>query len=195
MKLSHDKDSPGRGSLQDHLSAMHLLKFELVSAFFTVEALQRSTQHCYHGPMRSRPSSSLCPHLLLADHFQVQSGRSKMDDLLQSCEINSGELGRHFQSLKHLPWPSQRQSFMLTKQLGSVKALLVVRRGLLLEHGRVSFHPCFWPSSQLSNDCQNVLSRWLSGLQLAGHMHPFRWLAHPPHLWPKRAQTQLWRLV
>ena len=57
--------------------------------------------------------------------FQIQCGRSKVDDVLQSCQINSGKLRRHvhFQSQKHMPWPLQGQSFMLTNQLGSVKAL------------------------------------------------------------------------
>ena len=47
--VTRHKDSPGRGSLQDHLSAMHLL-----SALFTVEALQRSTaimDQCVQGPL------------------------------------------------------------------------------------------------------------------------------------------------
>ena len=48
--------------------------------------------------------------------FQIQCGRSQVDDVLQSCQINSGKLRRHvrFQSQKHMPWPlqGQRHSFV-----------------------------------------------------------------------------------
>ena len=57
-----------------------------------------SAQQCCHGPV----SKALLFILPISS-----CARSKVDDLLQSCQINSGKLRRHCQSLKHLPWPLQ----------------------------------------------------------------------------------------
>ena len=78
------------------------------SSFFTFEALQRSS--AVMDQSVQGPPLHFANIFALADYFQIQCGRSKVDDLLQSCQINSGKLRRHFQSLKHTSWPSQKVS-------------------------------------------------------------------------------------
>ena len=80
-----------------------------------------SARHCCHRPTRPRPSSSLCRHPGAGEPL-LDAARWRI--FVQSCQINSRDLRRHSQSLKHLPWASKGQRFMLINQLGSVKALL-----------------------------------------------------------------------
>ena len=138
--------------------------------FFIFEALQRGTaviDQRVQGPLLL-----FADILVLANHFQVQGGRSKVNNFcaklpnqfsgsqntLPKPETSAlGLEGTTFHAHK-LAW--KRESAPGTHSCS-----------LLLEHGWVSFHSWFGSCCQFFHHCQNLLSRWVSRLQLAGHMH------------------------
>ena len=107
---------------------MHLREapFRIILPFFTFVDFQRSSAVMDQIVQGLPPAFANI--FVLADYVQIHCRCSKVDDLLQSCQINLGKLLKHVQSLKHMPWRWQGQIFMLTKQRGSVKALLPFSR-------------------------------------------------------------------
>ena len=94
------KINPGEAPFRIILPLFGLGLGSSYSSFFTFEALQRSS--AVMDQSVQSPPLHFANIFALADYFQIQCGRSKVDDLLQSCEIN--------QSLKHTSWPSQKVS-------------------------------------------------------------------------------------